>query len=216
MEASDIIAIGTFFTNLPGYVQVLITLPVIIYLAVKYHAFMEYKVARKANTLTASYSYTDTVLRNILSESINNMRNIMIDARGGPDQLTESDKWELQTCRASATSSLLVETKEDIKSFFQINGYIAKLKAGVNIDQIVIDRSSNLRDKSADVIDAVVRTSSPLYNHADLRFSKDKSVGLYRGLVDYHYQEVLSEERDINDWLKDNFGPLSRFLKYEH
>lgn len=216
METSDIIAIGTFLTNLPGYVQLLIIVPIIIYLAIKYHGFMEYKIARRGQTLTSAYSYTDTVLRNILSESISNMRTIMIEARGGSDNLTESDKFELNTCRASATSSLLVETKQDIKGFFQINGYISKLRSGDNIDQIVIDRSSNLRDNSADVIDSVVRSSSPLYNNANLRFDKEKGSKLYRGLIDYHFKEVLAEERDINEWLRDNFGPLSRFLKYEH
>jgi len=205
-----------FFLNLPSIIQVLVIVPILVYLGFKYHGYMEFKTKRRSQTNTTMLSHTDTVLRNILSESIQNMRDIMIESRGGAANLTQDDKTELQTCRTSATVSLLVEAKESIKSFYQINGYVAKIRAGIDISGIITERATELRDKSADIIDSVVRSSSPLYNNSDLRFSKDKGIDLYRSLVDFHYKEVQLEELEVNAYVKSNFGFLSKFLKYVH
>lgn len=216
METEDILALLKFFTDLPGIAQILLVVPVLVYLGIKYHSYLEYVSYRVGQTNTRIYSYADTVLRNILSESITNMRNIVISARGGADNITQEDRAELQLCRSSSALALLVETKQGIKSFFNINGYIDKIRSNINIDDIVHDRACTLRDSTADIIDSVVRTSSPLYNNSETRFSKEKGVVLYRSLIDNHYQEVLQEEMEINQFIKDNFGFLSRFLKYKH
>ena len=97
-----------------------------------------------------------------------------------------------------------------------MNGYIAKIKSGIDIDPIVEERATSLRDQCADIIDSIVRASSPLYNNAELRFGADKGIKLYRSIVDRHFQEVLQEEVDINNYIKSNFGFLSKFMKYEH
>ena len=204
------------FMDLPGIVQVLVTIPVLVYVFLKYHQYMEFKDRRRLQTKTALMSHTDTILRNILSRSIQNMRTIMIAVRGSAEALTQDDKTELMTCRSSASVALLVEAKENIKSFFSINGYIAKMKAGIDVSGIIHDRAVTLRDSCADIIDSVVRTSSPLYNNKECRFTTDEGITLYKSIVDQHYQEVLLEEAEINEWLKDTFGWFSKFLKYEH
>lgn len=214
--SNEVLEVLKFIANLPSSLQILIIVPMLVYLGLRYHEYMEFKTSRRSQTNTTLISYIDTVLRNILSDSIQNMRDIMIRSRGGAENLTADDRIELQTCRSSATSSLLVETKESIKSFFKINGYINKIRNGIDITSIINDRATGLRDMSADTIDGIVRTSSPLFNNSELRFPYDKGVKLYRSLVEFHYAEVLQEEKDINEWIKSNLSILSKWLKYKH
>jgi hypothetical protein len=165
--------------------------------------------------MNKTLSYTESILKNIKTEAINNMKVIVIKARGA-EGMSEMDKLELGGVRLAITESLEMQTKSHIKTILRENGYYRKLKDKDDISDIVHQRATELRNISLDAVDSVIRDSSPLQGQANNRFSYEKSEELFRTIVDKHYQEILDEETDINSKFKELFWIFSKLYVYTH
>jgi len=176
--------------------------------------FERYKAKRRQQTTIAVMSFIESILNNILTDSIQNMRTIMIEARNG--ELTQDDKIELNLCRFVAANSLLIETKHKIKSIILENGYYKRVKTGLDIFDLINQRAKELREISRSNIDEVIRSSSPLQGAADKRFSLDNSEKLFKRIVDKHIKEIDIEVDDIDSYGKKKLWLLYKFMPYEH
>lgn len=180
----------------------------------KVFEFNNYKVKRIHSTTRQTLKYVESIISIIKHKSMNNMREIMLAERGG--ELTDFDKFELSAVRLSLTEALDIRTKAHIKDILYANGYYNKVKNKEDISELVKQRSTELRNISADAVDDTIRESSPLYGKADGRFSYAESESLFRTVINKHVDEIDEEIKDINNKFKSLFGPLVNFYKYTH
>lgn len=176
--------------------------------------YERYKWRRKSKTTAIVMGFVESILSNILSDSINNMREIMLEERDG--KLTQEDKIELNLCRLAAANSLLIETKHKIKSVIAANGYYKKIKTGEDITELVNQRAKELREISRSNIDNIIRSSSPLQGVGEKRFSMENSEKLFRIIVDKHIKEIDVEVSDIVAFGKKNLWLLYKIMPYYH
>lgn len=176
--------------------------------------YENYKNKRKLKTSSLVIGFAESILNNILSDAIQNMRGIMIEARNG--ELTQDDKIELQTCRLASANSLLIETKHKIKDIIRDNGYYKLVKSGQDISVLVSTRAKELRDISRSSIDNIIRHSSPLMGVSDKRFSMDESEKLFKSIVDKHILEIDNEISDIEEYGKSKLWLFYKLMPYNH
>ncbi len=176
--------------------------------------YENYKNRRKAKTSSLVIGFAESILNNILADSIQNMRQIMIEARNG--ELTQDDKIELQTCRLASANSLLIETKHKIKDIIRDNGYYKLVKSGQDISALVTARAKELREISRSNIDNIIRHSSPLQGASERRFSMAESERLFKSIIDKHILEIDNEIEDIEEYGKSKLWLFYKLMKYTH
>lgn len=185
-----------------------------------------YKEKRRHETVRAVMGFVDSTLKNIRSESCYNTKKSILFARGGT--LTDSDYVELSSIRSACTVSLAVETVSEIKKMVKTNGYYKywkmikegnadqKAEAKKQLDDLVYNRSRELRDISNDAVESVLRDDSPLVGMGNERFPYDKSAVLYRSIIEKHCTEIRLEEVSINAEYQRLLGGLSKLFVYKH
>jgi len=195
-------------------VEIAITVLILYIVITKIFEFNEYKAKRIHKSTRQTLKYVESILGNIKHDAINNMRGIMLDVRNG--ELTDFDKFELSATRLALSEALDIRTKAQIKEILYENGYYYKVKNKESISELIKQRTTELRNISADVVDNTVRESSPLYGKAETRFSYEASEKLFMMIVDKHVAEIDDEIDDINSKFKSLFGPIVTFYKYKH
>ena len=203
-----------YLTTLPLGFQWIILLLISIIAIRNLMDYERYKERRKVKTSAIVIGFAESILNNILSDAIQNMRQIMIEARNG--ELTQDDKTELNLCRLAAANSLLIETKHKIKSIIGENGYYKLVKSGQDISSLIIQRSKELRDISRASIDNIIRSSSPLQGVSDRRFPTADSEKLFKSIVDKHILEIDNEIKDIEEYGEKKLWVFYKLMKYNH
>lgn len=176
--------------------------------------FNNYKNQRKHKTVGAVMAFTESILANMKSQSVENCRKIMMESRSG--KLTDSDISELNLVLSVIIVALKVETVAKLKQIIKVNGYYKLVKAGKSIDKMSRERSEELRNISKEAVDSVVRENSPLFGIAEKRFSYEKSLEMFSMIVARHCEEIDLEVSDINEQAKKTLWIFAPLFKYEH
>jgi len=203
-----------YLSTLPSAFQFILLLLIAIIAIRNLLDYENYKSRRKLKTSSLVIGFAESILNNILSDAIQNMRQIMIETRNG--ELTQDDKIELNLCRLASANSLLIETKHKIKDIIRDNGYYKLVKSGQDISLLVSTRAKELRDISRSSIDNIIRHSSPLQGVSEKRFSITDSEKLFKSIVDKHILEIDNEIKDIEEYGKSKLWLFYKLIPYDH
>lgn len=214
MDIESLTKIFEYMENLPVLAQWLIMLPTMFIIISRILELNEYKINRKNATISRTLSFYESITDTIKHEAISNCTQILMDHNGG--QLTEDDKTEIILIRFVINESLDNKTKNCFKDIFFTNGYYKRVKDNEDISDLELLRSTELRNISADAVNAILRPDSPLVGMIDQRFSYERSKELFKKIIKRHVEEIDSEVDDVNSEAERLFGGFAKIYKYKH
>lgn len=190
---------------------------IVMYIGV-YQAFQisKYIHDRKDVTIKETMKFVDSILNDIQSQSLRNCKELGIS------------HCEIGPYSIALQCACFVGLRNQTEAFLHSNGYYeyyTKIAERNNetqnrkaLKRLLYTRGEQLRNVAIPYIEAVVSPDSVLANQHEERFSTLKAIEMFEAITIRHYQEILNEEKAINDFIKAHV-PLKIYKlipKYKH
>lgn len=176
--------------------------------------YERYKERRRHRTTFKVLTTVETMLNNLLMDSVAKIRKIMNENSKG--ELPQEDLNELNLLRFALAGSLLIEVKHHVKRILKTNGYYKLYKLGKSVEFIIDERTKELLNVASETLSSLIRKSSPLYSRSNEIFNYLLFKEMFEQIIDKHIQEIDQEIEDVDAYGKKKLGVLYFLFKYEH
>jgi len=130
----------TLFKELSSSSQLVASVIISVLIMLRVSQYNEYKAKRRHQTIEATMSFAESVLKNIHTQSTANTLEYLKKCRPS-GRLTVADKKELAEVKLAAAFALTVEVPKILKSMIKMNGYYWLIKNGKPTEQMELQRS---------------------------------------------------------------------------